>query len=847
MNKVYLPSIKKLINRIFADNMKPIRAVVLLFFISLMTGIAFTANAQSIPQNLANTNVNELSDAQVKQLFQQAQASGLSDQQLLQEAANRGLPPDQVQALEKRITKVKNTNNDTGNLPDTGLTQGRKLNYSQDSLTAASQKSAPNSDLFGSLQPKIFGADLFRNKNLTFEPNLNLATPINYVVGPGDQLNINVYGRSVANWKLPVSAEGNINIPGVGLINVTGKTIEQATLVIKSHLLANNYAINNGTTVQISLGNIRSIKVIIVGEVVRPGTYTLPSLATVFNALYSAGGPSDIGSFRQIEIIRDNRVIRRLDIYDFLLRGDQKDNIRLQDQDLLRVPTYKVRVHMMGEVKRPALYEILPGETLKDVITFAGGFSDQAYPELVKVTQISNNEKRLTDISAEDYKNYIPLRGDKYVVERILDRFENRVTINGAVFRPGQYELAKGMTLSQLLKRAGGFKGDAFTNRGNLVRLKPDNSREQLSFNGQQVMDDPSADILLKREDSVIIASQFDLHTGYKVTIKGQVRLPGEFAYADSMSVADLVIKAGGFTEGASPKRIEVSRRVFDSDPLAKNSLIANVFTVDVDPGLKNNSANFVLKPFDIVSIYSLPGFEVQKTVKIAGEVIYPGYYTIEKKNEKISDLIKRAGGLSAFANVDGSSLKRNNVAILGVDNTKTDTADVNKENIARLKRLQLSNRDSTKIDTAIYRNNYVGIDLRSIIEKPGSNADLILENGDVLMIPKQQQTVRVNGEVLYPSAVVYARDKNFRDYIFNAGGFSTSAWKGSAYIVYPNGTVIGTRKFLFFNVRPKVKPGSEIYVPKKPVRKANSLQEILGFTSGLVSLIVLFITVKKL
>ena len=249
MNKVYLPSIKKLINRIFADNMKPIRAVVLLFFISLMTGIAFTANAQSIPQNLANTNVNELSDAQVKQLLQQAQASGLSDQQLLQEAANRGLPPDQVQALEKRITKVKNTNNDTGNLPDTGLTQGRKLNYSQDSLNGASQKSAPNSDLFGSLQPKIFGADLFRNKNLTFEPNLNLATPINYVVGPGDQLNINVYGRSVANWKLPVSAEGNINIPGVGLINVTGKTIEQATNLIKNRLQANNYAIGRGTNV----------------------------------------------------------------------------------------------------------------------------------------------------------------------------------------------------------------------------------------------------------------------------------------------------------------------------------------------------------------------------------------------------------------------------------------------------------------------------------------------------------------------------------------------------------------------------------------------------------------------
>lgn len=833
--------------------MKLIRAAVLLFVVIIATAFAQSANAQALPQNLSNVNVSEISDSQLRQLLQQAQAEGLTDQQVLQEAANRGLPQDQVQALGKRIAAIRNStsNGDINQQQsDTSAFRPRKLNYKPDSLQDTIVKTKSKADLFKPLQLKIFGADLFRTKNLTFEPNLNIATPVNYIVGPNDQLNINVYGRSVANWKLTVSPEGNINIPGVGLVNVSGKSIEQATALIKTRLAANNYSVNNGTSVQVSLGNIRSIKVIMVGEVIKPGSYTLPSLATVFNALYSAGGPSDNGSFRQIEIIRDNRIIRKMDIYDFLLKGDQKDNIRLQDQDIVRVPTYKVRVEMAGEIKRPALYEVMPGETLQDVINFAGGFSDQAYTELIKVTQIFDNQKRLTDVAASDFKNYIPLRGDKYVVDHILDRYENRVTITGAVFRPGQFELTKGMTLSQLLKKAGGIKEDAFTERGNIVRLKSDNSKEQLSFNVLNVLNSPASDIPLNREDSVVISSRLDLHTKYKVTIKGEVRKPGEFAFADSMSVADLIIRAGGFTEGASAKRIEVSRRVFNSNPQIKSSQVAEVFTADIAADLKATDANFVLKPFDIVSVYSLPGFEIQKTVKVEGEVIYPGYYTIRKKDEKISDVIRRAGGFTAFADIDGSSLKRDNYAILGVDKTKADTTELNKERIernAREKRLQRSYRDSTKVDTTVYRNNYVGINLRKIIEKPGGNEDLILENGDILRVPKQQQLVRVNGEVLYPSAVVFNQDKSFKDYVLNAGGYSPSALRGGAYVVYPNGTVVGTRKFLFFNNHPKVKPGSEIYVPKKPVKKATSLQDVLSFTTGLVSLVVLFITVKKL
>ncbi|WP_091373792.1 SLBB domain-containing protein [Mucilaginibacter mallensis] len=784
-------------------------------------------------QNISSVNVNNLSDAQVQQMVQQAHAAGLSDNQIVQQAEDKGMSADQGQLLQKRIEALRSSGTSAQTDSDATQSQSRALNYNSTGLNQ--QKPYSNQ---ADTAPKIFGADLFRNNNLTFEPNLNLATPVNYIVGPSDQLNINVYGNSIVNWKLNVSPEGNINIPGIGIVNVAGKTIEQATALIKSKLAANNYAVGHGTNVQVSLGNIRSIKVILVGEVQKPGSYTLPSLATVFNALYAAGGPTKNGSFRQIEVIRNNRIIRRLDVYDFLVKGEQKDNIGLQDQDIIRIPTYRVRVQMTGEVKTPALFEVLPGETLQDVIGFAGGFTDQAYTALIKVSQISDQQRKITDITEADYKNYIPLRGDIYTVDHILNRFENRVTINGAVFRPGQYELQKGLTLMQLIQKAAGIKEDAFTGLGTITRLNPDNTTGIISFNLKDLINKTIADIPLQREDVISISSIFDLRDKYTVTIKGAIRRGGIFAYADSISVEDLIIKAGGFAEGGSPKRIEVARRVNDSDPNSKSSSVAQVFQVDVNAELDKELVNFRLKPYDIVSVYSLPGYEMQRTVKIDGEVLYPGYYVIKNKNEKISDIVARAGGLSASADVEGGTLKRSNTAILGVDKNKTDTAELARERIARLARLHKTYKDSTNVaeDTTL-RNNFVGIDLKRILEKPGSNIDLLVEDGDEIRIPKQQQIVRVNGEVLYPSAVVYTDGKSFKDYVLNAGGFSPEALKRGAYIVYANGTVKGTSKFLFFNTHPKVKPGSEIYVPKKPEPKGDTTGKIIGYTTALASL----------
>lgn len=805
-----------------------IKLLLLSFFLVLFYCSAIAQN--SIPSDLSNVQADNISDAQLKQLVQQANTSGLTDDELIRMMENRGFPQEEGEKLEVRIKTMRDKNKGHGDFAYSD-TNRRGLNYRADTESLRRRKS----DMFAQLMPHVYGSEIFNNNSLNFAPNLQLATPKNYIVGPGDQLNINVYGNSLANWKLEVSPEGNINIPGVGILNIAGKTIEQATESIKSRLSASHYAIGHGTDVQISLGNIRSIKVSIIGELTHPGTYTLPSLATAFTALYAAGGPNKNGTYRQIEIIRNNRIIRTLDIYDFLTKGDQKDNITLQDQDIIRVPTYRTHVEMIGEVKNQAIFEVLPGEMLSDVIRFAGGFTDQAYTGRIVVYQVSDQQRKITDVTEDNYKNYIPLRGDKYVVQRILDRYENRVTISGAVFRPGQYELDKGLTLSGLIDKASGLKEDAFGNRGIITRLNADNTKQVIPFNPKAVLDKSSPDIVLQREDSVYVASIFELRDKYTVTIKGDVRKPGEYAFADSINIADLVIKAGGFAEGASAERIEVGRRITNSDPNSTNGKIAVVYSVKLDPSLQLNKSDFVLRPYDIVSVYSLPGYEKQRTVKVEGEVIYPGYYTLQNKNEKISDIVIRAGGLTSSADADGSSLRRSNIAILGVDKSSTDTAAILSQNEDRLKHLQHSYKDTIDDDQA--RNNYIGIDLSQILKKPGSVTDLLLEDGDVLRIPKQQQVVKVNGEVLYPSVVVYEKSKTFKDFVLNAGGFAPRALKRGAYVVYPNGTVKGTSKFLFFNCYPSVKPGSEIFIPKKPAPTVANLQTIVALTTGLASI----------
>ncbi|TSD66471.1 capsule biosynthesis protein [Inquilinus sp. KBS0705] len=825
-----------------------IKKLLILFFFLGSIVSAQLSHAQSVStQDLSTIQVDNLTDAQIMRYMQQAQASGMTQDQLAQLAAARGMKPQEVQKLQARIAAIQNktqTVKPTTTPAVTGTAAPRTVDFGTTAPAPVTDTTKTASDALLELKPKIFGQDLFNNSGTTFEPNLRLATPLNYVIGTGDQLLIDISGYSEASYQLTVTPEGTITIPFAGVIPVAGLTIDGATKKIKSKLSTAYSGLNNGTVkLNIALGNIRSIKVIVNGEVTRPGTYTLPSLASVFNALYSSGGPTDNGSFRNIEIIRSGKKIATLDVYDFLVNGDLKNNITLHDQDIINVPPYQKRVEMIGEVKRPAIYEVKGNESLATLLKYAGDFTENAYKARIKVLKNTPTERKVNDVTSDQFATYIPQSGDKYYVDVILDRYENRVTIDGAVYRPGQYELEPGLTLKALIKKANGLKEDAFKSRGYITRLTSDLNTELVSFDVGKIVSGQAADIPLQREDYINISSIFDLKEQYKVQINGQVRTPGEFSYSENMSLEELIIKAGGFQESATPQRIEIARRVRNADANSTSSQIADVFTRDVNKDLSKTDAGFILQPFDIVSVRSAPGYETQKIISVTGEVLYSGNYTIIKKNERISDVIKRAGGLTALAFPEGASLKR-----AGGDTGSKLAKEIEQQKLDALLKLQKDANDtlSAAVVKETLQNDFVGIDLPSILAKPGGIDDIFLEDGDILFVPKQLQTVRVSGEVLSPVTVVFESGKSFREYIDNGGGFSEKALKKRAYIVYANGKVKSTHKFLFWNVYPSVKQGAEIFVPTKQDTQGLTAQQWVSIGTGLTTIAAVIVAILK-
>ncbi|WP_276348701.1 SLBB domain-containing protein [Daejeonella sp. JGW-45] len=830
-----------------------IKKICSLLAILFLVGLTIPVMAQVNPQNLGNIRVDELNDDQIRAMMRQAEASGLGDTQMEQMAKARGMRDEEAVKLRARVEEIKKADKKQKNQADPNKVQPKKptgereLNFETDTLEKQKDPETEAEKAFLELRSKIFGADLFKNSNLTFEPNLNMATPRNYVIGPGDELLIDIYGNSEASYNLKVSPEGNINIEYVGIVPVGGLTIEAATSRIRSRMSSVYSGLRNGSVnLNIAVGNIRSIKVILTGEVVKPGTYTLPSLANVFNALYSSGGPNENGSFRAIELIRGGKKIATLDIYDFLMRGEMANNLRLQDQDIIRIPVYRSRIEIVGEVKRPGIFELLENESFADLLRFSGDFTESAFKARVKVLKNTDTERKIADITSGQFEIYKPSSGDKYFVDRVLERFANRVTIEGAVFRPGQFELEPGMKLSQLIRKAEGVKEDAFMERGYITRLKPDNQTEVISFNVSGILKGTSADISLLREDIISIASIFDLKEEFKVSIDGEVREPGVFDYAENMTLEELILKAGGFTQAATAQRVEVSRRVKNSNITSASAVIAEVFQINIDPNLNFSSPKFVLQPFDIVSVRSSMGYEVQRQVKVEGEVLYPGMYTIANKDERVSDLLKRAGGLTALAYTKGASLKREGKdkdadLLGGARNKKNEINEEDLENdrLAKLSRLQGNVKDSADVlkQEEILKNVYVGIELDKILQNPHTNVDLILEEGDVLRVPKQLQTVKVNGEILYPVTTIYNLGRGFKYYISQGGGFSNKSLKRRSYVIYANGAVKSTSKILFFNNYPSVEPGAELFVPKKDANQKISAQELLGITTGIASL----------
>ncbi|RAJ33480.1 SLBB domain-containing protein [Pedobacter cryoconitis] len=826
--------------------------------------------------NYSDVKVDELSDTQIRQLMQRAESVGYNDAQLEQMAAAQGMKSEETAKLRLRVEKIRKSGN-TENKPSSQTSADDVSSRTYDGADSTRNKKRNLStqaktelkDAFGNLIPKIFGAELFKNDDIRFEPNLRMATPKSYIIGPDDQLLIDLSGDNEANYKLQVSPDGTIRLQYVGLVSVGGLSIEQATAKIRAAMSGTYPSLKSGrTNVAINLGNIRSIKITLLGEVVKPGSYTLSSLSTVFNALNASGGPNENGSFRKIQVIRNNKIVSTIDVYNFLLKGIQTGNIRLQDQDVINIPVYQTRVEMSGEVKRPALYEVLNTESLEDVISFAGGFSNKAYTAKIKVLQNTNKERRIIDVNANDFSKYNPLNGDKYVVETILDRFANRVEIAGAVFRPGQYELDNGLTLKQLIQKADGLKEDAFLNRGYISRLNTDNSLALLSFDVDKVLKSIDPDISLRREDKITISSIFDLREEYKVDIKGEVRKPGVFDYADGMTLESLIQMAGGFKEGATPNRIEIARRIKNSDANSISAKTAEILNVSISGDLKLQDTTFVLQPFDIVSIRSSEGYQTQQQVKVEGEVLYPGIYTITRKDERISDLIKRAGGLTVLSFAEGASLKRpgpdkkeeegqrdkNGRLISGKlagssNKNVIDKQEEELQKLANLKRLQGAGvQDTAQLiqEVKILGSDLVGIDLQKIIKTPGSKFDLLVEDGDVIRVPKQLQTVKVTGEVLRPTNIVYSPNKSMKQYINGAGGFTYNANKKSAYIQYANGSVDAGSKFLFFNNYPRVKPGAEIFVPKRAPREKFGIAGIATVSAALSSIITALVLILR-
>ncbi|MBD2751383.1 SLBB domain-containing protein [Spirosoma sp. BT704] len=630
----------------------------------------------------------------------------------------------------------------------------------------------------------IFGASLFSNAHLSFEPNLRIPTPRNYVIGPDDELIIDIYGNAQQTYRPKVSPEGSIRVENLGPIYVNGLTIEQAEQRIVGRLRTLYRGLNSaasGIQAQLTLGSVRSIKVTLLGQVVRPGTYTLSSLATVFNALYAAGGPSpERGSFRDIRVYRGNRLIRTLDIYDFLLRADQKNNIRLLDQDIIFVDHYNTRIELAGEVKQPGLYEIRPDETLKSALTFAGNFTDRAYTASIHLRRNTPTEQQLMTINAADITQFVPQAGDRYVVGSILERIENKVSVSGAVFRPGEYALLKGMTIRQMIRKAEGLREDAFLNRATLRRLRENLDPEIISVDLGKLLRGEVADITLQREDHLTINTVSELRQKRTVSIQGAVNKSGTFDFVDSMTVANLIVLAEGFSDAAISSRMEIARRIKnDTSGLVSNQNV-RLMTFAIDQHLRLNSmdAQLTLRPFDQVFVRTSPRYEAQKGVSISGEVFYPGAYAVRTSTDRITDLINRAGGLKPEAYLLAARFMRKGEA--------------------------------------------VSLDLQKILSNPDVAGNLLLEDGDVLTLPRRPDIVRIRGEVLNPATVEFDPAKSFRDYVDEAGGFTNKALKRKVYVMSANGKIKPTHSFLGIRSYPKPERGAEIVVPVIPAKEPN-------------------------
>lgn len=780
-------------------------------------------------KNLSQVQVDKLTDSDIIKFKAQISNSGLTIAQVEQNALAKGMSTAEFAKLKKRLDSIKEFNKDEFGK----LKMGQKSNYQTSNLLDTLDISRDNQFAPKKLiDPLIFGSELYSTVSLSFEPNLRIATPLNYILGPDDNILISVYGVQQYEGDLSVSAEGFINIPNVGQVKVAGLTIEAATDKIKRIMGNTVYTFlkSGQAKLTVTLGKIRSIKVLVIGAI-RPGTYTLSSLSTAFNALYAAGGPSTFGSFRQIEVLRDNKIFRKIDLYRFLLSGDQTDNVGLKDNDVIRIPTYKSRIEIQGQVKRPGYFEVLPGENFEQILQFASGFTDSAYKSSVKILQRSEKERKVADLDAKNYSSYNPQTGDVFVVSKILNRFENRVRISGSVFRPDLYQLKPGMTIADLIQKADGLKEDAYRVRGQVIRFEENLTRSILSFDIKKaIAGDPQNNFLLKREDEVFISSILDLKDSLKVSIQGEIRIPDEYEYVSELTLKDLILQAGGFTDAAS-QNIEIARIIKRDSAINTNDNRAAII-INTQVSFDLSTANdIILHPFDVVTVRKKAGYNKPENVFVYGQVQYPGPYALSNQNERISDILKRAGGYTPDAYPEGAYLKRTK-AVQELEKSKKEL------NFKGANLIDTLNNEKYDARLEVLNSfDRIPLDMNKIVNSPKSVEDLIVRASDELFIPKFDAQVKISGGVLFPTQIPYSKSNSLKDYINKAGGYSNNASANKSYVLYSNGSVATVKKTLFIKRYPKILPGSEIVVPQNNTKKGISTAEIIGLSSTLVSL----------
>ena len=760
-----------------------------------------------------------MSDSQVLEYVKEGIRQGKEQKQLASELARKGVTKEQAMRVKQLYEQQNNVN--ASNATGTDVNESRLREEMKENTSDMLEAHPSTQDIARSNQ--VFGRNIFNTRNLTFEPSVNIATPLNYRLGPGDEVIIDIWGASQNTIRQQISPDGTINIQKIGPVNLNGLTISEANDYLKKTLNKIYNGLNNTndptSDIRLTLGSIRTIQINVMGEVVQPGTYSLSSFSTVFHALYRAGGVSDIGSLRNVQLVRNGKNIATIDVYQFIMKGNIQDDIRLQEGDVVIVPAYDVLVKIDGKVKRPMRFEMKKDESLSTLISYAGGFEADAYTRSLRVVRQNGQEYEVNTVKDLDYSVYKMRNGDVVTAEAILNRFTNKLEIRGAVYRPGIYQLnGKLNTVRELVNEAQGLTGDAFLNRAVLYRQREDLTTEVIPVDIKAIMDGTSQNIILAKNDILYIPSIHDLEDRGDVVIHGEVAKPDSYPYADNMTLEDLVIQAGGLREAASVVRVDVSRRIKNPRSIVDNDTIGQIYTFSLKEGfVVDGTPGFILQPYDEVYVRRSPGYQAQQNVAVEGEILFGGSYAMTSREERLSDLINKAGGTTNYAYLRGAKLTR-----IANASEKKRMGDV-----IRLMSRQLGEAMIDSLGIRVEDHFTVGIDLEKAIANPGSTADIVLREGDVISIPKNNNTVTINGAVMVPNTVSYIKGENIDYYLNQAGGYSENAKKSKKFIVYMNGQVTKVKG----SGKKQIEPGCEIIVPSK-AKKRNNIGNILGYAT---------------